>query len=729
MKKILYSMMGAALLTGSVSCSDFLEQTSPSEVDKQFVFSDPTTARAALQNAYTQWLANGSVHGNGVFYDMTVSASDCEIQPEAYSAQSNRWLMSYFWGWNANETARGTESLDPGGNGGFNNTWKNLYNIIGLTNSIITNYQESAGFDAMVAAAKPTDLSQIYGEAVTLRAIAYYELTRYYGDVAYQTVPGAVATHLTNRDSINECMLRDLEQVIPLMYRPGENSSISKAYLNRTFAEGLVGRICLWEGGYQTRRTDMGGDAYYTDINGKALSFEKVSESSSRKCFYGRRTDWKTLYQKAEKYLAQAISNPGDCHLQTTDPRADTRYVSAPNPYQYAFQQTMEGVNTEKLTYADESVYEIPSTHANGDSERPYAFGRPSNGGSTSYYPCKSYGQSRFSPTYYYGDFDPNDMRRDVTCTVTGSDGHGAEALLNFNKGSRLNGGIALNKWDENRMTKPWTSKQRQSGTNNPYMRFSEIILMQAEVKAALGEDAEARQLLDQIRNRAFGSPVLAKTDAFISECGSLLNAIIEERKFEFGGEGMRRWDLIRTNRLSWAVKRFHENAGAMIAGLKANGYYTFGNGNTISNYVWTKTVDGKALNGYRLTAQCPADKKNDPVLYPGWRGQNDDWAAVATANGTDMAALTAGDATNLAIQGLFSYIDPNGAQAKALEAQGYKKQPWGINIVNNEKQYDYYVYNGYEEGQPPVYMLMMGDVVIKNANGAFHNGYGFRDK
>ena len=84
---------------------------------------------------------------------------------------------------------------------------------------------------------------------------------------------------------------------------------------------------------------------------------------------------------------------------------------------------------------------------------------------------------------------------------------------------------------------------------------------------------------------------------------------------------------------------------------------------------------------------------------------------------------------TNLAIKGLFTYIDPNGAEAKALEADGYKKTDWAINIVKYKEQYSTLIYNGYEEGQPPVYMLMMGGNIIKNSNGAFHNGYGFRDQ
>ena len=725
MKKILYSVMGAALLLGTVSCSDFLDQSSPSQVDRSFVFSDPTSAQAAMTNAYLKWRADGGVHGNGSFYNFIVSSSDIEIQPESYAGQSGRWVPSNFYGYtDGTFSSSGTENYDPFVNGSFESTWTNVFNIIALTNTIINNYEQADNYEEMVSAQKPTELSQVYGEAVCLRSTCYYELMRHFGDVPLQLVSGQVATHLTCRDSIAEYILEDLKKAIPLMYRPGENSSVDKTHFNRTYAEGLVGRICLWEGGYQTWRTDLGED-FYKGLDGKVISFEKVNTSSSRKCFYGRRSDWKTFYNLAETYLGQAIANHGSVILQTNDPRSGNRYG---NPFQYVFQQTMAGWASDE-NFADESVYEIPETHANGNSERPYAFGRPSDGGSSDYYPCKSYGQARMHPLYYYDAFDPADLRRDVTVAVTGSKGNGSEAMLNFTKGSRLSGGLALNKWDENRMANPWTKKQRQSGINNPYMRFADIILMQAEVKAALGKDAEARSLLDQIRNRAFGSAEKAKTSEFIAKCGSLLDAIIEERKFEFGGEGSRKFDLIRTNKLEKAVAELHTKATAMINGLSTDGYYTFENGNQISCYVWTKLVDAKAAYGYRLTTQCPAGKENDPVLYPSWRGQNDDWAAVASANGTKTTSLTAGNNTNLAIQGLFRYIDPNGAEAKALEADGYTKTKWGIDIVNNANQYNELIYNGFKSGEPPIYFLMIGGNIIKNSNGAFHNGYGFRDQ
>ena len=52
MKKIVYSTLFFAGMFLTTACSDYLEVGSPSIVDSDFVFSNPTTARAALDGAY-----------------------------------------------------------------------------------------------------------------------------------------------------------------------------------------------------------------------------------------------------------------------------------------------------------------------------------------------------------------------------------------------------------------------------------------------------------------------------------------------------------------------------------------------------------------------------------------------------------------------------------------------------------------------------------------------------
>ena len=94
-------------------------------------------------------------------------------------------------------------------------------------------------------------------------------------------------------------------------------------------------------------------------------------------------------------------------------------------------------------------------------------------------------------PTFCYTGYEDGDKRADASMVVTGSDGKGTEALINFKSGSRLSGGIACNKWDENRVTpEPYTVKQRNTGMNYQMRRIENVMMMLAEADVALGGGA-----------------------------------------------------------------------------------------------------------------------------------------------------------------------------------------------------------------------------------------------
>lgn len=711
MKKLLFTIIGAsALMLNTTSCDDFLDTSSPSDATPEFVFSDATTARAALMEAYEKWRAKAYVHANGLFYDLVVCGSDAERHPEGYAAQARHIPENLYYG--------GTENFDIDGGGGNNkNAWPALYSIIATCNTLC-NAIEGTDIYAGIqnGTATVTDMTDLYGQAVALRATAYNELVRFWGDVPHNLVPGVEAEGLTPRDQIYEFHINKLKEVEPYMFRLGESATSDAAAMTRTYVQGLIGRMCLMAGGYSTRRTDLGAD-FYKDLAGNVLSMDTKITDSRHQAIYARRSDWKKFYETAKTYLQACVDNSGTAALCLNDPRSDSEGRAYGNPYQYVFQQNMN------LVLSSESVYEIPETRG-VQTERPYAFGRPCTGGSKNNYPCKNYGQSRFHPTYYYGDFDPADMRRDVTCTVTGTIGaSGTEALLPFTPGAQAKGGgIANNKWDENRQPDPYWVGQRKSGINNPFMRMSDIYLMLAEVQAELGDEMTARMNLQKVHNRAFADEKAADLDGFITRNGGVKGAIAQERKLEFGGEGLRRYDLIRTGEFPTAIKNLKAELSAMVSGLESKGYYTFENGNTISSYIWTKSVDAKAEKGYRLTTQCTDE--SDPVLFPGWRGVFDDWEALS-----GKTIYKNGANTNLAIKGLFEYIAPDSDEAKALEADGYKKTEWGATIVKNKDEYTTYVFYGYVDGEAPIYFVPMHKAAIASSNGKFTNGYGFRNE
>jgi hypothetical protein len=83
-----------------------------------------------------------------------------------------------------------------------------------------------------------------------------------------------------------------------------------------------------------------------------------------------------------------------------------------------------------------------------------------------------------------------------------------------------------------------------------------------------------------------------------------------------------------------------------------------------------------------------------------------------------------------VAIQGLFRYIDPNGAEATALQAAGYVKTKWGIDIVNNYASYQTNILSGITSaGDPPRYYWPIPFETISKSNGKVTNGYGLAQK
>ena len=758
MKKIFYTILSAGLLSVAVGCDDFLETTSPSITTQEDVFSNPETARSALKGVYEQWRATSNSHnfGAGAFYATDLAGSDIERHPEKYSSQTPRHHVESLY---EGGTVASTYDIDYKDATG---AWTNLYKTIGLANNCINSFEKSAEFEGYMSAGAPSDLSQMYGEAIAMRAVCYLELIRYYGDVPYQTMAGVSATSLTPRDSIYEVELENLKRVEPLMYRLGEKADLTKIYMTRSFVQGLIGRMALHAGGYSTRRTDLGAD-FYKDKDGNTITFEQKGAESNH-AVYTRRTDYRKFYEVAKQYLSALIQNPGSTvRFLTTDPRsAGTNGQQFGNPFQYFYQELMN-----LTSEATESIYQIPMSRGTSN-ERPYSSGRTSSGGSKFAYPCKAYGQGRLHPTYYYGDFDPKDMRRDVTVCVTGSDGNGFEVLVPFAPGNvSKGGGLAMAKFDENRMPVPWTASQRNSGIHSPYMHLSDMMLLLAEVYAELGEDGSARGLLKQVRERAFANAADADVDGFVTKCGSLKNAILEERKFELGGEGYRRMDMIRTGTLPEAVTKVKQRLTAMVNGLETTGRYEFENGNVISNYVWTKKADAKAKYGYRLTTQAP--NTSDPVLYPGWRGQNDDWQKWATADAQGKTLYSGNSGTNLGIKGLFeTYLPENvtveytcklvGSETeprketvvknnltmkqlydlfhekldekytsmKVMDDEGYEATPWGADIVDNKDEYTTNVFRNYYASKAPIYFYPMSRNTISLSKGRISNGYGF---
>ena len=732
MKKIFHILLTVLAGASVVSCQNYLSANSPSTVDADFVFSSFETGKTVMLGAYNT-VTNSFTSGLPTNFDDIGSDTDrCSVgmvaalcgAAQLYGGQPSYVVESY----NIND------GNVPGGN------WNTFYSCISKCNQIIANIMEMPEYDKIIASA-PNDWSDLLGQAYCLRATMYFELVKHFGDCIYysEAEMGQDIKELSSREAIIEKELKAVEQAEKWMFAMGENNHLPDQ-MTRNYADGLIGRLCFMLAGYQTRRTDLDAD-FYVDADGKAVTYEVWGTDPARNAAYGRRSDWKKFYTEAIPYLEKAVNQPAGVSLTTADPRSDKEKRVYNNPFQYYFNQV------NNLIMPDESVYEFSIKAEGGGSRIANNFGRGSNGGGNAY-PPKSNAQTCSYPAVFYGMFDPQDMRRDVSVNVTGSSGNGVEMLYSYALSNKITLGIGINKYDLNRQPNP-DARQLYAGINYVYMRQADIILMLAEAYAVTGDNGKATTELRKIHDRAFADDIQdAKfAELLASVGGDLFDAVIEERKLEFVGETLRRWDLIRTGKLPQVAYEYRKQLVDQMEEMKTKGYVTFDNGNEFPAWIWTKTMDAKKLLGYRLTMQTPdgLEEGTDEygLLVPGWRGQHDDWVAVAVEDGKAASTIVT-DKTNVAIQGLFKHIDPDSDLAKDLESRGYVKTAWGYESYNikDAKTGQYnpdavkegrwtsefmcgYTDADYAAKKAPIYLIPMNETTCTTTG--LKNGYGFR--
>lgn len=683
MKKIAIYICLALLPFMFTACKDYLDVSNAGQSDDVFVMSSPSEAFKALSWAYAEFRTN-AVHGGNYNWQDPLG-SDAEYMSEYPSVN--------------NVIAR----LQPGGT--TVNTDMGLFNSLNVTlaraSRIADLIAAKAEYKADAAGSAATAWTQIYGEAKTLRAYCAWELVRHFGDVPFGYENKVVTEYtLTSRFEIIDQILAEIKAVEGKMFVLGQGG-ITAERISRTFANALIGEIALHAGSWQTIRTDIKG------LYGTVQFVNKGTDDGT--CVYARRSDYLDYVKVAEQYLnAAATTQSGTAKLITSDTRAVN------NPFQKHWQE----INSRRIS--PESLFEIGCVPGIGNSEYGYSMARPGSNSSVNSY-LNTFAAIRIIPSFFYNGYETGDMRRDVSMVVTGSNAAtGQENLIPLGVGTRIGGGgPSINKWDKNRGDVPLypNATFRSSGINYVLLRMADVMLLLAEAKAVIGSDnAGAVALVNQIRTRAFGN-----TSKNISGLAgdALLDAIYNERKLELLGEGTIRWDMIRSGKFNERAIAIRKEMADMSAGLQANGFYTFPSGRTISNYIWTKYVQ---IGGNVATVtQTPVD--TDPALYPGWRGIYN-WTATAyTAT-----------ARNLAIQGLYNYIDPAGPVAAALIASGYTRVNWGITVWNDanaKAMLNAAVLDGVvgRETSAPRYFHPMPLTVIDQSKGKVTNGYGLPNK
>lgn len=479
------------IILGLSSCKDFLDPVSLSTFNTAYIYSNVDDARKGVNAAYVSFGTDG--FRSRLSNNMTGN-TDIERQ-SGWGSTADRYQI-----WNLNAVPS---------NGDLRQFWNAAYTSIRDCNIAIEGIEASSVLSSSDVASI-RQMNHMLGEMYTLRAYWYSMLTYYFGDVPnVREAPKAGQDFYLSREDRNLILTQVIEDLTKIEEKMlwADQVTYGIEQVNREFTIGMIARLALQRGGY-----------YLTP----ALAME-------------RKSDYRDYYEIARKYSEKLIT------LKDRELPRDFRQVFL-NEAKF-----ITPVNSDVL-------FEIPFALGNGDVA--WNIGITVDGGATA---AHSYGSGNnymgMPPTYYFS-FDTLDVRRDVTCALYKiNTSFQKEFISNVNN-------IAQGKWSRAFLdTPPGPSTAKGTGINWPMMRYPDVLLMFAEAENELnGPTAKAQDALKRVRQRAFDpSRWSTKVDQYVANVSAsketFFNALVDERGWEFGGEMIRKYELIRWNLYSTKMK------------------------------------------------------------------------------------------------------------------------------------------------------------------------------
>jgi hypothetical protein len=405
-------------------------------------------------------------------------------------------------------------------NKGMENPWTKGYLAIDRANAAIEGILGS-----QLYADEDPDIMQMLGEAYTMRAYWYLEIVRNWGDVPYSRVRtqagGDFYLGKTDRDTILSTLIEDMISIEPYMKWAIE-LPFGIEYASREFCQGMIARLSLVRGGYSLRPEGYQGHAEFRMV---------------------RNEDYLEYYQIANTYCKKVIES--GTHKLGQD-----------------FQTVFRNQCNHTVVSDDDVMFEL--AYSSKEGQVGYLVGVTVNNGyqTLAHEYGKAGGVISLTPSYVYS-FDTLDIRLPVTCWFQYWDAYFYEvptAVMG-------NTGIQIGKWSKafSNYTFGYAATQGD-GINWPIMRYADVLLMYAETENELnnGPTEEAKDALRTVRRRAFAPKDWdAKVEDYISSISGskedFFEALVDERAWEFGGEFIRKQDLIRWNKMGEKIGHCQE--------------------------------------------------------------------------------------------------------------------------------------------------------------------------
>ena len=487
---------------GFTSCEDQLNTESLSADNLEYLCSNPTDARKMIDHVYAYF---------------------CE---DTYTSRmSTNWMQNtdievgFLTKANTEEaTRRGIWALNARQFSDIKNCWDNSLKAIDFANQCIVGIENSGMYQN-----GDKDMKQLHGEAYCLRAFWYFLMCNFWADVPFATSPTSKDNYQNAGGRVDKNIIYShcIQDLINVEEEMQWSNAITVERMNREFALGFIAKLAMFRAGYSMQadgtmqRSTGSGEEYtvnYTDENGNAQTAVTADD-----------------YYKVAKAYALKLINLKDRALNTNFKQIFDNEINGASP--------ADGDVLFEMGYVPNSGGDIGWCHG-------LSVVASTKGAGTTY--------TNLTPSYACS-FNAEDQRLPVTCTNY--------RWLYDNKQAAVDAlGVQPAKWC--RLDLNVTNvESKGTGINWPILRYADVLLLLAEADNEInnGPTATAKQMLTRVRARAFArasnyTDMVTNYVAALNSYNDFKEAIINERAWEFGGENIRKFDLIRWNNYSAKV-------------------------------------------------------------------------------------------------------------------------------------------------------------------------------
>ncbi|MBM3441462.1 MAG: RagB/SusD family nutrient uptake outer membrane protein [Bacteroidetes bacterium] len=255
MKRILTFLSLSALLLTMGCGKNFLDLKPQQSVFAEDVFSSLATARAAVNGLYSL-MQSYSYYGR-----------DALVIPEVLSDNATRSVRT------GNRYAGMNTMTHTATDANVSRMWNQMYKVVSSANNIIANEEK---LRALITPLQQEEFGQLIGEAYAVRALAYFDLAKFFARPLNHTVDGShlgvplvlkAVTKVTEvvypaRNSVKEVyeqIEKDLSEALKRLPTTGNvwwngsvNPSFSKIRMNRWGTLALRARVAIFKGDWQS---------------------------------------------------------------------------------------------------------------------------------------------------------------------------------------------------------------------------------------------------------------------------------------------------------------------------------------------------------------------------------------------------------------------------------------------------------------------------------------------